>query len=451
MPLDTTGKLTAPQPPDPVRQFSFTDFQVNNPTAPPPGDRLDSEFDQTNASVSATLTWAAVSLNTDGTLRDGSVGNSQLVPGLFDTIADDAVSQVQPLVDEAQTYASSALTSADTAATAASQAGASAVQAANAATSATGSVTAAGGSANTALVSANNAQTSAAAAANSANHADGDAALCADYGVVTQAWAEHMPDTIPPNILAVMAVTGDHWSSRWWANQTNLYGEAIIGAIQGFYLGAFMAPPLTDSQGKPVKTGALYYNIALGAMYVWTGNSWQPAMGPGPTQTVRFVYLATAGQTVFTGPDRDGHALALDPAGGQTVAVWENGLLRTPVTDYVAALNTITLHTPCAAGDIVQVAVETTPGIEVTHVAASTVGLKTASWVFNGVTTVFPLTDPSGTAVTPTAASDVLISLDGVWQQANTDYTVAGSNLTFLAAPSSDARAFGVVIVPVLT
>lgn len=39
-----------------------------------------------------------------------------------------------------------------------------------------------------------------------------------DYAFVTQAWAEYMPGTIPPNILAAMNVTGDHWSSRWWAN-----------------------------------------------------------------------------------------------------------------------------------------------------------------------------------------------------------------------------------------
>jgi hypothetical protein len=32
-------------------------------------------------------------------------------------------------------------------------------------------------------------------------------------------WAEHMPDVIPPNILATNAITGAHWSARWWANR----------------------------------------------------------------------------------------------------------------------------------------------------------------------------------------------------------------------------------------
>jgi hypothetical protein len=39
-----------------------------------------------------------------------------------------------------------------------------------------------------------------------------------DYAVLSAAWAEHMPDTIPPNILAANDITGDHWSARWWAN-----------------------------------------------------------------------------------------------------------------------------------------------------------------------------------------------------------------------------------------
>ena len=82
-------------------------------------------------------------------------------------------------------------------------------------------------------------------------------ALCTDYGLVTQAWAEHMPDPIPPNILAVMGVTGDHWSSRWWANQTLAYGDGVIDSLQQFYLGAFPVPPTEDYHGNPIAPGAL--------------------------------------------------------------------------------------------------------------------------------------------------------------------------------------------------
>lgn len=56
-------------------------------------------------------------------------------------------------------------------------------------------------------------------AENDADHAAGMAAVAEDWAAVSHEWAEHMPDTIPPGILADMAITGDHWSSRWWANK----------------------------------------------------------------------------------------------------------------------------------------------------------------------------------------------------------------------------------------
>jgi len=118
--------VPVPAPVPPVRQYSFTDFQVNNPTAPPPGDRLDAEYDRANASISQVISWVEVSLSQPPT--DPDDGNSDSDAAYF-------------------------------------------------------------------------------------------AALASDYADVTQAWAEHMPDTIPPNILAVMGITGDHWSARWWAHQ----------------------------------------------------------------------------------------------------------------------------------------------------------------------------------------------------------------------------------------
>src|SRR5436190_5613425 len=89
-----TGSPRAPQPPAPVRGYSFTDFQVANPTAPPPGDRLDSEFDRADNAIGAVIDWVGTSLSTDGSLRTGSVGESQLQPGLFDSIGADIIAEV---------------------------------------------------------------------------------------------------------------------------------------------------------------------------------------------------------------------------------------------------------------------------------------------------------------------------------------------------------------------
>lgn len=134
--MDGSSRPRAPMPPPPDRQFSFTGWQVANPTAPPPGDKLDAEFDRTNTAVEDVINWVSTSLNTDGSLVEPPVGEPS-----------PATSAV---------------------------------------------------------------------------------ALAEDWADVSTAWAEHMPDTIPPNILATMAITGDHWSARWWANRA---AQIVSGEI----------------------------------------------------------------------------------------------------------------------------------------------------------------------------------------------------------------------------
>ena len=180
-------------------------------------------------------------------------------------------------------------------------------------------------------------------------------------------------------------------------------------------------------------------------MYVWNGTSWQPVTSPSPTRTYRTVYVATAGQTVFSGPDRGGSALAYDPSGVQQIAAFKRGLLLTLTNDYTASLNQITLTAGAAAGDIVQIWVEDIP---VTKLDWRTARVDTSAWTFNGVTTDFVLRDAQGATLIMSAASDLMLSRDGVWQQAFVDYTVASSTLHFATAPPPDAQVFGIAIVP---
>lgn len=241
----STGSLSAPMPAPPVRQFSFTDWQVNNPTAPPPGDRLDSEFDQSNNAIDDVIDWASVSLNTDGSIRDGVIGENNLQPDLFDDVANDAIAQVQPLVDQASVYANVAAASATDADNSASNAASSASIASGAAATASTFSASASAAAGSALSSQNAAAVSATSASNSENDAEGAAALAQDYAVVTQAWAEHMPDPIPPDILSVMGVTGNHWSSRWWAAQAaSLVATVTSGQPYLALAGGIMIGPL---------------------------------------------------------------------------------------------------------------------------------------------------------------------------------------------------------------
>jgi hypothetical protein len=129
-----------PQPPPPKREHSFTSWHVQHPNTPTPGDWLDSELSSTHQAFQAMLEWAAVSLNSDGSLRAEAVRRALNL---------DPSTQAIDNSDSDNQFASN---------------------------------------------------------------------VAQDYAVLSAAWAEHMPDTIPPNILAANDITGDHWSSRWWAN-----------------------------------------------------------------------------------------------------------------------------------------------------------------------------------------------------------------------------------------
>jgi len=409
MASDVLDSLTAPMPAPPVRQFSFTDFQTNNPTAPPPGDRLDAEFDRANNAVSDVIDWTSVSLNTDGSIRDGVIGDNQLESGLFDAVADDIIAEVQPLVDQANSYASSALSSASLASASASSAATHNSNAQAAATSATTASTAAQASAS----SANSAQIAAANAAddaaNSANHALGDANLSSDYAVVTQAWAEHMPDIIPPNILAVMGVTGDHWSSRWWANKA----AGAFGQLSELYLGVHDTPPLTTSTGDPIPTGAIYYNSTNETVYLWNGTSWVPFWTPVKSTFLSLLYRATSSQTVFplTTPDLGGHVYTISSTNPELIEVYVNGV-KLPgdapnpgAGDWTlnAATSTLTFLTPLLANSLVNVDIltpsTTVAGVSTFNTRSGTVvlnssdvasasGLLTTGGTMNGDLTV---------------------------------------------------------------
>ena len=64
---------------------------------------------------------------------------------------------------------------------------------------------------------------------------------------------------------------------------------------------------------------------------------------------------------------------------------------------------------------------------------------------FNGSTTAFTL-QVSGSNVSPGTANDIVVSLGGVIQNPNNDYTIAGSTLTFTTAPASGLNFFAVVL-----
>jgi hypothetical protein len=170
--MDLVPPLVRPQPAPPKQQYSFTSWAVQHPTIPAPGNWLDSELAHAHRTVRSLIDWAAVSLNSDGSLRPDAVRHALSIPVSRDTDNSDSDNQ----------YASN---------------------------------------------------------------------VAQDYAVLSAAWAEHMPDTIPPNILASNDITGDHWSSRWWANKAaDILAQVGVGSF-------------TDAPGDGVVYGRLNH--------AWTG------------------------------------------------------------------------------------------------------------------------------------------------------------------------------------
>lgn len=64
---------------------------------------------------------------------------------------------------------------------------------------------------------------------------------------------------------------------------------------------------------------------------------------------------------------------------------------------------------------------------------------------FNGSTTQFPL-NVGGSGVAPVTAQQMLISVGGIFQNANDDFSVSGSNIIFTSPPASGLTFFGTIL-----
>lgn len=178
----------------PRRGYSFTDHATSNPSAPPPGDRLDGEVDRIDRTLAQILDFLAT------------------------------LSPPPPAVKPLSTAPVGVL----------------------------------GGGETHVIAGAD------------------PTATALDWAEVSAEWAEHMPDTIPPNILAVMGITGDHWSSRWWANRAAQIVASLLGGPGGPARAviAAVAPPL------PVP-GDLWWDTVSGQLFVFypdiSSSQWVPA------------------------------------------------------------------------------------------------------------------------------------------------------------------------------
>ena len=115
------------------------------------------------------------------------------------------------------------------------------------------------------------------------------------------------------------------------------------------YLGAKTADPALDNDGNALILGALYFNTTDGVMKVYTASGWIAASSASVATLATFEFVATSGQTVFSGNDANGASLSyVAPA----LIVTLNGVRLRPGDDYTATNGTsITLVSAAALND----------------------------------------------------------------------------------------------------
>jgi hypothetical protein len=295
-------------------------------------------------------------------------------------------------------------------------------------------------------------QTQSAQTFDDANEILRQAAVAEDWANVSIAWAEHMPDTIPPNILATNAITGEHWSSRWWAMKST----AMFGMMAMLYCGASDVPPTETLIGDPLTPGCLYFDTNTQTMQVWNGSAWQPFTVPQKAFTASLYYIASDSQQHFSlsTPDLYNNTFTLNLQDPEGIECYVNGARLTPdnnpgmiTGDFFASAqnNWITLAQPLPAGamvaiDVLQTASQLAPGAVAIHPC---VNINTPPGFQDGSRTTFVLTVKSdGTNPNLAGPEELLVSVDGVIQEPAIQYAVSGDSITFNQAPTADAYVF---------
>ena len=258
-----------PKPPDKIVAF--------NSGAVAPHD-IGRQFDEHRRAAGEVINFLRTIARDDGTVKNGSVGPEQLAPELPETLAKTAVGAVEGLL--AQVRQSAALAARHVAeaqalreelgalwAAMAQQVSAmqsAAADAREASAQASEQVAAARAQISALSTSLATGMLGVGAGGFYGVDALGAGATAQDYAQVSIEWAEHMPDIIPPNVLAINAISGDHWSSRWWANRAAgiISGSSgIVGSVpagQGVFAEpvAVTAPnvcaPLSHTPNGPV-------------------------------------------------------------------------------------------------------------------------------------------------------------------------------------------------------
>jgi hypothetical protein len=313
-------------------------FYRNNPTGEP--NSLSNDVDANGNSVfnvqDLTIDGAFTVQGQDVGAYIGQAASAATDASASATAAATSSTNAQNSATSAASSASTATTQAGIATTKAGEASTSATAAASSASTATtqagistAQATIATTKASEAASSASNASTSASNAATSASTATTQAGIA-----TTQASNASSSAVDAAASAAAAALALDNFDDR--------------------YLGAKASAPTLDNDGNALLTGALYYNngtivLTDKGMWVFDGGTWIKTSAASQAILVTYEYVATAGQTVFTGADAN--SLVLTYTAGSIFPTL-NGLRLRRGIDYTASTgNSLTLLVAAVAGD----------------------------------------------------------------------------------------------------
>jgi hypothetical protein len=140
---------------------------------------------------------------------------------------------------------------------------------------------------------------------------------------------------ISSNVTTVAGISADVTTVA--ANVTDITNFADV------YQGPKTANPTLRNDGSALQAGDLYFNTVVPEMRVYTGTGWD-AVSSSRTRDV-FRYVATAGQTSFSGTDSNGNLMTYTAG---TVDVFLNGV-RLDQADFTATNGTTVVLTAAAA------------------------------------------------------------------------------------------------------
>ncbi len=299
-------------------------------------DAASAATSATNAAASAS---AAATSATNAANSATAAASSASSASTSASTATTKASEAATSATAAASSASSASSSASTASTKASEASTSATNAASSASSASTSATNAASSASSASTSASNASTSATNAASSASSASTSAsnASTSATNASNSATAAATSATNAGNSATAAASS----ASAAATSETNAAASAAsaASALDSFddrYLGSKSSDPTVDNDGNALLTGALYYNTTTQTMKVYDGANWITATAAGTTALLTYKYVATAGQTTFSGAASVGGTLSYT---SNNIIVFVNGV-SLDSTDYTATNGT---------------------------------------------------------------------------------------------------------------